>query len=216
MRLFLKLDCFLFVLTLCCAANPQDSGTASATSFPTVVSYNLEKAKVTLPGDFQGETNLLTLSFEFEQQKEADSWTPVIKEVEASHPSFHHYFLPVFGRENFLYRWWMNSSLRSLLPTHEERQATIPLYLSRQAFLRQMQIPSDREITVLLVEKNGRVLWRTTGPLTEAKRSSLETALVASGKSEHHSNSTSGVSDSRSGAAFPISKMLFATLAMAL
>ena len=185
MRPFRKIACSTLVLILCHAAHAQAAGDLSAFRFPVLVSYNLEKNKVTLPSDLQGEMNLLIMPFELEQQKEADSWTPIVKMVEASHPGLRHYLVPIFGSENFLYRWWMNSSLRSLLPAEDQRQTTIPLYLNRQRFLKQLQVTSDREITVLLVEKNGRVLWRTTGPLTKDKQISLETALATSVKSEH-------------------------------
>lgn len=148
-------------------------------------SYNLEKTKVALPRDLEGQVNLLLLPFEREQQKDADSWTPVVREVEAARPDFRRYCLPVFARENFLYRWWMNSSLRSSLQKKEQRKSTIPLYLDRQSFLHELRIASDREMAVLLVEKNGRVLWRTSGRLTEQKKASLESALVAATQTQH-------------------------------
>ena len=182
MRSFLKLACLVLLPVVCHAA------TAQATlnlSFPVIASYNLEKTKVTLPADFQGQVNLVFLTFESEQQKDADSWAPVVKNVEASRPGIHHYLLPVYGKENFLYRWWINSSLRSSLPENEQRQTTIPLYLNRLNFMKSLKIDSDKEITVLLIDKQGRVLWREMGELNDAKRSSLEAALVSATKTEH-------------------------------
>jgi len=182
MRYFLKLACLVLMPVLCHAATAQASLNGS---FPVIASYNLEKAKVTLPDDFQGQFNLLFLTFESEQQKDADSWTPVVKNAEASRPALHHYLLPVYGKENFLYRWWINSSLRSSLPENEQRKTTIPLYLNRLNFMKSLKIDSDKEITVLLVDKHGRVLWREMGELNDAKRLSLEAALVSAGKTEH-------------------------------
>jgi hypothetical protein len=182
MRYFLKLVCLVFIPTLCHAANAQAPLNGS---FPVIASYNLEKTKVTLPNDFQGQMNLLILTFESEQQKDADSWTPAVKTVEASRPGLHHYLLPVYGKENFLYRWWINSSLRSSLPENEQRQTTIPLYLNRLNFMKSLKIDSDKEITVLLVDKHGRVLWREIGELNDQKRSSLEAALTSAGKTDH-------------------------------
>src|SRR5450631_949643 len=182
MRYFLKLACLVLMPVLCHAATAQASLNGS---FPVIASYNLEKAKVTLPDDFQGQFNLLFLTFESEQQKDADSWTPVVKNAEASRPALHHYLLPVYGKENFLYRWWINSSLRSSLPENEQRKTTIPLYLNRLNFMKSLKIDSDKEITVLLVDKHGRVLWREMGELNDAKRLSLEAALVSAGRTEH-------------------------------
>jgi hypothetical protein len=182
MRYFLKLACLVLMPVLCHAATAQ---APSNGSFPVIASYNLEKTKVTLPDDFQGQVNLLILTFESEQQKDADSWTPVVKNVEAGRPAVHHYLLPVYGKENFLYRWWINSSLRSTLPEDEQRQTTIPLYLNRLSFMKSLKIDTDKEITLLLVDKRGRVLWREMGEFSDQKRSSLEAALATAGKTEH-------------------------------
>lgn len=182
MRNFLQLVWLVLMPVFCHAANAQALLNGS---FPVIASYNLEKTKVTLPADFQGQVNLIILTFESEQQKDADTWTPVVKNVEASRPGMHHYLLPVYGKENFLYRWWINSSLRSSLPEDEQRQTTIPLYLNRPNFMKSLKIGSDKEITVLLVDKQGRVLWREMGGLNEAKRSSLQAALLSAGKTEH-------------------------------
>lgn len=178
MRFFFNLACITLIPVLCHIATAQAPEASPSMTFPVVVSYNLDKNKVTLPGDLQGELNLLLLPFEREQQKDVDSWMPVVKEVATSRPGFRHYLLPVFAKENFLYRWWMNASLRSDLPQNQERQFIIPIYTNRKDFLRQLQITSDHEITLLLVEKDGRVIWRATGAFTAAKRASLESALV--------------------------------------
>lgn len=185
MRTLLKLVCISLVPIFCQAANQQAAENTRATQFPVVTSYNLEKAKVVLPQDLEGQLNILLLSFEREQQPAADSWVPVAKQLEASHGDLRHYQLPVFTRENFLYRWWLNSSLRSDMPEGESRKTTIPLYLNRPAFLTDLQISTDKQIAVLLVEKNGRVLWRTTGEATDEKKAGLLAAILAAGKTEH-------------------------------
>jgi hypothetical protein len=182
MRNLLQFVCLVFMPVFCHAASAQ---APLSVSFPVIASYNLEKTKVTLPADFQGQVNLIILTFESEQQKDADTWTPVVKSVEASRPGLHHYLLPVYGKENFLYRWWINSSLRSSLPADEQRQTTIPLYLNRPTFMKSLNISSDKEITVLLVDKQGRVLWREMGELNDAKRSSLQAALLSAGRADH-------------------------------
>jgi len=182
MRNFLQLACLVLMPVFGHAANAQASLNGS---FPVIASYNLEKTKVTLPADFQGQVNLIFLTFESEQQKAADTWAPVVKNAEASRPGLHHYLLPVYGKENFLYRWWINSSLRSSLPEDEQRQTTIPLYLNRPTFMKSLKIDSDKDVTVLLVDKQGRILWREVGELNDAKRSSLQAALVSASKAEH-------------------------------
>jgi len=185
MHLFFKLACLTLMPVLGHVAIAQAPELAPSVTFPVIVSYDLNKVKVTLPSDLKGDLNLLLLPFEREQQTDADSWLPLAKEIEAAHPGLRHYMLPVFAKENFLYRWWINSSLRSNLPENEQRQTTIPLYLNRLNFMKSLKIDSDKEITILLIDKNGRVLWREMGELNDVKRSSLEAALVSAGRTEH-------------------------------
>ena len=83
-----------------------------------------------------------------------------------------------------MYRWWVNSSLRSSLP-EDSAAPTIPLYLNRPNFMKSLKIDSDKDVTVLLVDKQGRVLWREMGEMNEAKRSSLQAALVSASKAKH-------------------------------
>jgi hypothetical protein len=182
MHLFFKLACLTLMPVLGHFTIAQAPEPAPSATFPVVVSYDLNKVKVTLPGDLKGDVNLLLLPFEREQQADADSWLPLAKEVETAHPGLRHYMLPVFGRENFLYRWWINSSMRSDAKDDQERQSTIPLYLNRPTFLKQLKIASDTHVTVLLVKKDGDVIWRSTGAMTAEKRASLETVLAPSGK----------------------------------
>jgi hypothetical protein len=146
--------------------------------FPAVSAYALNKLRVNLPADFAGQSNLLLLSFEREQQKEIDSWLPVAKDLQKANPSFRAYMLPVFTKENLLYRWWENSSLRSSVDDPQWIEFTIPLYVDKPRFRRGLQIYTEQSIVVLLVDKSGRVLWRTDGPLTDEKKAAL-TAILA-------------------------------------
>ena len=182
MHLFFKLACLTLMPVLSHVAIAQAPELAPSVTFPVVVSYDLNKLKVTLPSDLKGDLNLLLIPFEREQQADADSWLPMAKEIEATHPALRHYMLPVFAKENFLYRWWINSSMRSDAVDDQQRQVTIPLYINRQPFLKQLQIASDRQVSALLVRKDGHVIWRATGAMTPEKRASLESVLAPSGK----------------------------------
>ena len=79
------------------------------------------------------------------------------------------WLLPVSQRENWLYRWWLNASLRTSLPASQPRRYTVPLYVDKGRFLRSVQVSSEQEVVLLLTDKAGHVLWRTTGPVTDSK-----------------------------------------------
>jgi hypothetical protein len=174
MRYAARIIFSLAVLPLVHAA--QSSDTQKPLVFPGILSYSLDKAKVNLPSDLEGKTNLLLISFEPEQQKDIDSWTPVAEALQHSDFSFRWYRLPISSRENFVFRWWENSSMRSDESDPETWHWIIPLYVNKDEFRRTLQIPNEHEIVALLTNKQGQVLWRSSGSLTPQKRLSLLTA----------------------------------------
>jgi len=146
-------------------------------TFPTTSSYSLDKAKVTLPGDLAGQYNLLLLSFQPEQQKQIDTWMPVAQALQHTNFNFRWYRLPVSERENFIFRWWENSSMRSIETDPETWPWIVPLYVNKVEFRNALQIQNEREIAALLVDKQGHVFWRATGPFKPGDRAALAAAL---------------------------------------
>lgn len=147
--------------------------------FPSVSAYSLDKERANLPQDFAGKTNLLLISFETEQQKQIETWLPTALAIQHSNFDFRFYRLPVSNRENFVFRWWELSSMRSDETDPETWHWIVPLYIDKQAFRRALQIPDERQIVLLLADKQGRILWRTTGPMTPEKRATLFAAVPA-------------------------------------
>jgi hypothetical protein len=164
----------LVVLPLSYALASRDAQTPAV--FPGIVSYSLDKAKVDLPGGLEGKTNLLLISFEPEQQKDIDSWTPAATALQHTDFSFRWYRLPVSARENFVFRWWENSSMRSDETDPETWHWIVPLYVNKDEFRKTLQIPNERAVVALLIDRQGHVLWRASGPMNAQKRSSLESA----------------------------------------
>ncbi|RXS95604.1 hypothetical protein [Silvibacterium dinghuense] len=162
----------LTLLPGCVAA--QTDRAAKPAVFPDVVSYSLDKARVDLPSGFEGKVNLLLLSFEPEQQKDIETWYPAAQALQHTNFAFRWYRLPVEARENFIFRWWDNSSLRSDETDPEMWHWIVPIYVNKDDFRRSLQIPNEHEIAVLLVDKEGHVLWRSSGVMTPQKRAALD------------------------------------------
>lgn len=175
----LKRLCFLLLwltpITIALAAS--QTAEQKPTVLPEVSSYNLEKTKVALPSGFTAPVNLLVLIFDQDRQKEADTWIPEVKQLSGSKQELDYYLLPIFPRQNFLSRWWTNSSMRSSTPDATTWKWTVPLYLNKQEFKTKLNIHSDRDTVVLLVDKTGKVLWRNSGPATPEKKNSLASAV---------------------------------------
>jgi len=141
--------------------------------FPSITAYNLDKDKVVLPGGLAGQVNLLLLSFEPEQQKDVDSWMSTAQALQHLNFQFRYYETPVSGKENILFRWWETSSMRSDQTDPLSWQWTVPLFVDKKSFLHDLDIPDEKQIVVLLLDRQGHVLWRASGALTPDKRASL-------------------------------------------
>jgi hypothetical protein len=173
----------LSILALCLAFLPlarasQQNDASKVVVFPAISAYSLDKAKVNLPADLEGKVNLLLISFEPEQAKDIETWMPLAQALQHMNFQFRYYKMPVTNPENFIYRWWDGSSLRSVETDPETWHWIIPLYVNKGNFRRSLNIPNEKEIVVALVDKTGQVLWRASGRLTDDKKTSL-TAAVA-------------------------------------
>jgi len=147
--------------------------------FPPVTGYNLDKQKVSFPAGMEGATDLLLLSFRTEQHQDIDSWMPAAQALQHTNFQFRYYQLPIAEKENFVFRWWETSSMRSDATDPETWHWIVPLWVDRKKFFADLQIPNEKQIVVLLVDRQGHILWRSSGPMTPDKRSSLMAAATA-------------------------------------
>jgi len=157
------------------AALPDSSPGAH---FPSVKASNLEKRGFNLPADFEGDRNLLLVAFEREQQKEVDTWLREMKRFEELDQSFHYYEFPTIQRPNALSRWFIDTGMRRGIPDRKARERTITLYLDRKPFCDALLITDQKKIYAFLVDREGKVLWRSEGVFDETKGASLRSALL--------------------------------------
>ncbi|MGC9291355.1 MAG: hypothetical protein ACP5EP_01350 [Acidobacteriaceae bacterium] len=157
-------------------ASAQDLG-----DFPSVPATSLDKAHMQLPKDFGGEVNLVMIYFAREQQQDVDSWLPAARQLEAAHAKLRYYELPTTSRENLLYRWWFNSALRSNTTDPALDGRILTLYVSKGKFRQALKIANEKQIVTALVDRSGRVLWRTSGAYSAEKERSLAAVLAANG-----------------------------------
>jgi len=145
--------------------------------FPSVTGANLERRRHTLPADLDGELNLLFVAFWQSHQALVDTWLPLAKRLEERFPRLASYELPVIQTRSRLSRWFIDSGMRAGIPDRSVRERTITLYLDKPPFLEALGIDRDDTISVLLIDRQGTVLWQVRGPLDAVKESELVSAL---------------------------------------
>jgi len=107
-----------------------------------------------------------------------DGWVPLAREIEEARPGFCYYELPTIQRRGWFAETMLNEGMRAGIPNPKTRERTITLYLDKKAFRRELEIDSEEQITVLLVDRRGTVLWRTTGAYTPEKEGQLRQFLI--------------------------------------
>ncbi len=148
-----------------------------AVHFPTVTSYSLTKAKITLPAAFSANRNLLLISFDTGDTPEIDRWVTAVQSLSRLQDSLDYYLLPISEEKNPLYRWWDNSAMRSNFTDPQLWPRVVPLYLNENQFRRKLRIPGKSSVVVLLTDRTGTVLWRASGPPDQQKLDSLRAQL---------------------------------------
>jgi hypothetical protein len=146
--------------------------------FPEISGSNLLRQKVNLPADLQGEVNIVFIAFQQWQQAWVDSWVPLARKLEETFPSVKFYELPVIQKMNLISQTFINEGMRAGIPNPVTREKTITLYIDKGAFRRGLDIPSEETIWVLVVDRQGNVLWRTEGSYSQAKGEALLSVIL--------------------------------------
>jgi predicted transcriptional regulator len=148
-----------------------------AMRFPAATGSNLQRKKLMLPADFDGELNIILVAFEQWQQNTVNTWLPFVEQLEQGYDSVRYYELPVIKRMNFIARTFINEGMRAGIPDTKARNRTITLYLDKVAFRDALDLPHERDIYVLIVDREGNIVWRTEGAFTSDKGEALTRAI---------------------------------------
>ena len=162
----------LFIAALIALLSQQQ-----AAHFPVVKSDNLEGRTFILPTDFGGDRNVVFVAFQREQQKDVDTWVPFVTKQIAANPGTEYYELPTIKRMISPMKWMINKGMSRGIPDKAAREHTITLYIDKEPFKKDLAITDEQSIHVLIVDRAGTVLWRTSGLFSDAKGAALAAAL---------------------------------------
>jgi len=149
----------------------------AAPHFPPITASNLEGRAFDLPGDLEGEHNVLLVGFAQAQQADMDTWLPSLHALAAVVPTLRVYEMPVAPRRALAMRWMIDGGMRRNIPDRAAREATITLYTDKAALRRSLGLPDEARIYVLLVDRAGAVRWQAAGRYTPEAFAELERAL---------------------------------------
>ena len=145
--------------------------------FPAVKGSNLLRRKIALPYELQGDFNILFIPFQQWHQRLVDGWVPMARQVEASFPGVRFYEIPIIQEMNIFSQTFINEGMRAGIPNPTTREKTITLYLDKVAFRRALDIPDEETIYILVLDRQGNILWRTEGAYSPEKGAALLDAV---------------------------------------
>jgi hypothetical protein len=141
--------------------------TASATAqgvFPNVTADDLNGRSVTLPQGFPGETTIVFIAYKQNQQPLVDGWVRALGLDPSNGAEFVE--IPVVGVGTRLIRPIVDNGMRSGIVDPALRARTITLYESPELVNTPLGFSGRGTIRVLVVRRNGQVLWSTSGGAT--------------------------------------------------
>ena len=147
--------------------------TQNGNHFPVVSGFNLNRQELQFPRDFGGDYNLVIVPFQQYQQQIVNTWIPFAQELESSFPGFIYYELPTIYEMPMLSRTFLNEGMRAGIPDQTARERTITLYLDKETFKSALDIPTEDDISLFLVSRDGEIVWRTTGAYNSEKANDL-------------------------------------------
>ena len=178
--------------------SPVQSSGATGVAFPDVVGIDLEGEQVSLPGGFAGRRNLVAVAFERDQQAVVDTWITAVEPLLARDRDLRLYEVPTIYESSALFRLWINNGMRAGIPDPAARRRTVTVYLDRERFTTALAIPDTRDVHLLLLEADGRIVWRTTGPADDEKLAALADALEVNGRTRQTYTNTGKRANPRS------------------
>ncbi|MYC64557.1 MAG: hypothetical protein F4X16_17275 [Caldilineaceae bacterium SB0661_bin_34] len=159
-------------------AESEEEIPMTAIRFPEVAGRDIDGNDFVVPTDFAGNLNLVLMAFTREHQYDVNTWLPHARELESSRQGFRVYEVPTLWEMNWFQRrqldFWMSTGIQDPLA----RATTITLYTDLQAMQAALAIPDFDTIQVLLVDRDGLVVWRSEGTFSKAKFEDLTATLI--------------------------------------
>ena len=148
--------------------------------FPEVEGRSLEDRTVAVPSGLEGGLNLLAVAFHRTHQRDVDTWIPLFRKLEAEVDGLAGYEIPTISGGWKPMRRFIDGGMKAAIPDPLTRRRTVTVYGDVDRVTDALGLTGRDEIAVVLCDRQGRVLWMTTGPLRGEPPAGLLEALEGS------------------------------------
>jgi hypothetical protein len=147
-----------------------------AARFPAAAGEALDGTPFVAPRDLAAGRTVALFGFAIEQRAELETWVPYLDRVARNGSGVRvRLFVPLGVPK--LMRGAVVGAMKAAVTQPELRASTIPLFLDVDGFARALAIRDRAHLAILVVEPDGRITWRGSGPFSETAGASLSAAL---------------------------------------
>lgn len=166
------------VAVVLAVAGPSESSVMGR--LPSIATKRLDQQQVELPRQLPAERTLALVAYSRSHRAEIDSW---IKGLHLDEDKSITWFrMPVLndpGDQGA--RAAIENKLLAHHPAENDRTRLVPVFTDRQAFIRTLGLSGTEHASVVVLNRDGKVLARAEGMFDEHKAQALRETLLARG-----------------------------------
>lgn len=142
--------------------------------FPLLEAQTLEDKKIIFPQDTNGKFTVLATGFSQRAQEPINTWTDYILK---DYPEFNYYEIPIGNSFYAVFGKSIDNAMKRAVPK-ELHSKTATYYGSLcQSYIDQFDVNDKSTTYVFLLDKNGEILYKTSGFVTSKIKSEFKKAL---------------------------------------
>ena len=145
--------------------------------FPEIEARGLDGRIYRLPGELEGERNILLLAFHRHQQRVVDGWLAPLLELERRLHGVRVYEVPTISRSWSPLRWFIDGGMTRGIPDPGARARTLTTYTTVEEVVSALGLSGTETIAVVAVNRSGEIEWQGGGDFDEPQLSALTAAL---------------------------------------
>ena len=145
--------------------------------FPTIEGRNLEFEKYVLPRDLKGELNILIIPFQRWHQTLVDEWAYFLDNMIEDKNQVRYYEVPTLSYGYKMMSFMIDGGMQAGIPDKNVRERTITIYVNKSKFRNELKIPNENTVYLFLINKQGDILWRSSGQYSDKRGIELKKYL---------------------------------------
>jgi hypothetical protein len=153
----------------------------ASSRFPTLDARDLTGRRLTPPGGFEGDRNVVLVAFRRQQQAAVDSWVPWLEQRSLHDPTLRFYEVPAISDAWAPARRFIDGGMAAAIGDPVVLQRTLTVYGDLRRLTDPLEIDDRGRIHLFVVDGDGLVRWRATGGFDTRVADDLAAALDGSG-----------------------------------